>query len=106
MPKGMRHEVVTEIFTLATLYESQHEKMYLLICAQRRLNSVCASAQSHHNLRCPHEETIALVIQNAPSEDSDQTARMRRLIRIFTGRTCPKVRFLTLRLICIPRGAV
>ena len=31
-----------------------------------------------------------LAIQNAPDEDSDQTARMRRLIWIFTGRPCPK----------------
>ena len=29
-----------------------------------------------------------LAIQNAPSEDSDQTSRMRRLIWIFTGRKC------------------
>ena len=36
----------------------------------------------------------SLVIQNAPREDSDQTARMRSLIWIFTGHKCPKVRFL------------
>ena len=41
----------------------------------------------------------SLAIQIAPSEDSDQTARMRRLIWIFAGRTYLKVRFLTLRLI-------
>ena len=35
--------------------------------------------------------------KNAASEDSDQTARMRRLVWIFAGRTCPRVRFLTLR---------
>ena len=38
-------------------------------------------------------------IQNAPSEDSDQIARMRRLIWIFAGRTYPKVHLLTLWLI-------
>ena len=38
----------------------------------------------------------SLAIQNAPSEDSDQTAWMRRLIWIFARRTCPKVHFLTL----------
>ena len=37
----------------------------------------------------------ARAIQNAPSEDSDQTAR----IWIFAGRSCPKVRYLTFRLI-------
>ena len=36
---------------------------------------------------------------HADNEDSDQTARMRRLIWVFFGRTCQKVRFLTLRLI-------
>ena len=35
------------------------------------------------------------------SEDSDQTARMRSLIWIFAGRICPKVRFLTLRLMSL-----
>ena len=35
----------------------------------------------------------SLAIQNAPSEDSDQTARMRSLIRIFAGRTCSKFFF-------------
>ena len=30
-------------------------------------------------------------IQKGPSEDSEQTARMCSLIRIFTGRECPKV---------------
>ena len=39
-----------------------------------------------------------LGIKNAPSEDSDETVRMHRLIWIFTGRTYSKVRFLTLRL--------
>ena len=42
--------------------------------------------------------SASFVNQNASSEDSDQTARMRRLIWINAGRTCPKVRFLTFRL--------
>ena len=32
-----------------------------------------------------------LVIENVPTEDSDQTAHLRSLTRIFAGRTCPKV---------------
>ena len=35
---------------------------------------------------------------HADNEDSDQTARMRSLIRVFVRRTFQKVRFLTLRL--------
>ena len=38
---------------------------------------------------------LAKTIQNVPSKDSDQTARMRRLIWIFAGRKCPNVRFWT-----------
>ena len=36
---------------------------------------------------------------HADNEDSDRTARMRRLIWDFVGRTCQKVRFLTFRLL-------
>ena len=39
------------------------------------------------------KKLASVSIQSAPSEDFDQTARMRTLIRIFAGRTCPKVRF-------------
>ena len=35
-------------------------------------------------------------IQNVSNENFNQTARMRRLIWNFTGRTCPEERFLTL----------
>ena len=49
------------------------------MCAQRKLKSACYSRYT-------------------PSEDSDQTVRMLRLIWLFAWRTCPKVRFLTLRL--------
>ena len=41
--------------------------------------------------------SVSLDIKNVPSQDYDQTARTRRLIWIFVGRTCPKVPFLTLR---------
>ena len=33
------------------------------------------------------------------NENSEQTAPMRRLICVFVGRICPKVRFLTFRLV-------
>ena len=68
------------------------------MCAQQRLKTVCA-ALSHKSLCCPHKDTALLVIQTASSEDSDQPAHSRRLIWIFAGRTCSKVRFLTFKLI-------
>ena len=67
------------------------------MCAQRRLKSACAFAQSDQSSLSAWRNFASLAIQNASSEDSDQTARMRRLIWIFAGRTCPKLRFLTLR---------
>ena len=39
---------------------------------------------------------MSSAIQNASYEDSDQTARMRRMILIIALRTRPKIRFLTL----------
>ena len=41
------------------------------------------------------EDTASLAIQNAPKEDSDQTAGMRKPIWIFGERTYPKIHFLT-----------
>ena len=39
------------------------------------------------------------IFLHADNRDSDQTARRRRLNRIFVGRTCQRGHFLTLRLI-------
>ena len=46
----------------------------------------------------PSDMCASLAIQNARSEDSDQTARMRRLIWIIAVRKWPNVRFVTLQL--------
>ena len=65
---------------------------------QRKLKSACASVQSDQSSLSPWRNLASLAIQNALSEDSDQTAHLRSLIRIFAGRTCPKFYFLMLRL--------
>ena len=67
------------------------------IYAQRRLKLACSSAQSHQYSVSSWRNFASLAIQIAPSEDSEQTARMRSLIRIFTVRSCQKVHFLTFR---------
>ena len=46
-----------------------------------------------------HEETASFSDQNTHSKDSDQTARMRRMIWIFARRK-DQVRFLKLQLKC------
>ena len=61
--------------------------------AQRRLKSACASTQSDQSSLSARRNFVSLAIQNVPSEDFDQTARMRRLIWIFAQRTFPKVVF-------------
>ena len=68
--------------------------------AQRRFRSACAFAQSDQNL--PWAKSGQTKIQSLfmLTTKTDQTARMRRLIRVFVGRICEKVRFLTFRFIC------
>ena len=58
------------------------------MCAQRRLRSAWASAQSDQSLRC----------LGAPRDDSDQTGWMPRLIWVFAGRTYHFIGFVTMRL--------
>ena len=61
------------------------------MCDQRRLKSACASAQLDKSLRCPHVETLH------PWLHVSIMRTVRRLIWIFAGRACPKIRFLSLR---------
>ena len=44
------------------------------------------------------KKVSSFAIRNAPSDDSDQTARMRKLVSIFALRTCLMVRFFMLQL--------
>ena len=86
-------------------------------CAQRRLRSAWASAQSDQSLRCPHEESLGpwLPIELTAKTDqtlrmprlirvfagdSDQTGQMRMLIWVFAGRTCYFAGFVIRRLKC------
>ena len=39
------------------------------------------------------KKPATLAVQNAPDEDSDQTAQMRRLIGVFSECTCPEGMF-------------
>ena len=83
------------------------------LCAQRRLRSAWASAQSDQSLRCPHEEIKlgSLGTHWAHSEDADQTGRMPRLIWVFAGRShfvgfvMRRLRY-NLKYFCYIRGCV
>ena len=50
------------------------KNILLDMCTQPRFR-----AQSDQSTHFQYEETASLVIQNVPSDDSDQTAQMRRL---------------------------
>ena len=73
------------------------------MCAQRRLRSALASAQSDQSSLCAQWVAKDPNFLHADSEGSDQTGRMPRLIWIFAGRTCHFVGFVMRRLIYIPR---
>ena len=67
----------------ATSWENQQNEL----CAQRRLRSAWASAQSDQPPLSAWRKLGSLTTQWAHSEDSDQTGRMSRLIRLYAGRT-------------------
>ena len=80
-------------------YELPHDKTNKMTCAQRRLRSAWASAQSDQSSLSAWRKLGSLATHWAHSEDSDQTGRMPRLIWVFAGRTCQFVGFLTRRLL-------
>ena len=67
------------------------------LCAQRRLRSAWASAQSDQFSLCAHWVAKDPMFLHADSEDSDQSGRMLRLIWVFAGRTGHFVGFVMLR---------
>ena len=73
------------------------------MCAQRRLTSAWASAQSDQSSLSAWRKLGSLATHWAHSEDSDKTGRMPRLIWVFAGRTCHFVGFVMrwLRMNCL-----
>ena len=71
------------------------------MCVQRRLRSTRASAQSDQFSLCAWRRFRSLANHCMPCEDSDQTARRRRLISVFAGSICSLLGIVVPRLICI-----
>ena len=92
----MKTEIISTNVKWAASWQNQKSGM----CAQRKLRSAWAPAQSDQSLCCPHEETLdpQLPTHRAHCEDSDQTGRMPRLIWVSAGRTCHFVGFVIRRL--------
>ena len=67
------------------------------LCAQRRLRSAWASAQSDQSSLCAQSVAKDPSFLHADNEDSDQTGRIPRLIWVFAGHTCHFVGFVMRR---------
>ena len=78
------------ILKWAASWQNQQNGM----CAQRRLRSAWASAQSDQSSLSAWRKIGSLATQWAHSEDSDQIGRMPRLIWVFAGRTDHLVGFV------------
>ena len=72
-------------FSEQILFIEPHVQMHLLTCTEWRLKSACAPAQYDQPAMSAWRNFASLAIINVPSEDSDQAAQMRSLIRIFAG---------------------
>ena len=68
------------------------------LCAQRRLRSAWAFAQSDQSSLCAQWVAKDPRFLHADSENSDQTGWMPRLIWVFAGRRCHFVGFVMRRL--------
>ena len=90
---------------ISLIYVQTYRQYYLNRHVRKRTSDMCGPTKTQTSLHIwavwpessmsARRNVASLVIQNTPSEDSDQTARMRRLIWIFSGCKCKKVRFLT-----------
>ena len=74
----------------ASAWQNQQTSM----CAQRRLRSAWASAQSDQSLRYALNGEVMTQAFFMRTEGSDQTGRMSRLIWVFAGRACHLVAFV------------
>ena len=70
-------------FIWSTSWQNQQNDL----CAQRRLRSALASAQSDQSSLSVWRNLASLATHWAHSEDSDRTRRMPRLIWVFAGHT-------------------
>ena len=82
-----------------SILRNQHYHFFRMIPAQWILKSAWTYAQSDDQSLLSTWKTLSPFIQNVPSEDSNQTVQMHRLIWIFSGHTCLKEWFLMLGLI-------
>ena len=86
-------------------YELQHEKVYLLKYTSNEDSDRTAHSRSLIRVFVVRMKKLCILGYPKCAQRRFRSActnEMRRLIWIFAGRACPKVRFLTLKLICGP----
>ena len=72
------------------------------MCAQRRLKSACAIAQYDQSLRCPHAERLHSCLSKILQwRFWSDCANAQADLNLDWSNMSPKVRFLTLQLICV-----
>ena len=76
-----------EMLSRALYLSRDMTKPTMWLCAQRRLRSAWASAQSDQSSLCAQWVVKDPSFLHANSKDSDWTGRMPRLIWVFAGRT-------------------
>ena len=86
-------------FIIGIIWAASWQNQQIGMCAQQRLRSAWASAQSEQSSLSALRKIGFSGTHWAHSEDSDQTGRMPRLTWVFAGRTCHFVGFAKRRLI-------
>ena len=55
---GLEYDVEAELKIYKVKWDASWQNQQIYLCAQRRLGSAWAFAQSDQSLSCPHEETL------------------------------------------------
>ena len=85
----------------SSIIEPSHDKTNKMICAPSKDRSAWAATQSDQSLQCGQWVVESPMFLHVDSQDSDQTGRMPRLIRVFAGRKGHYVGFVMRRLILL-----
>ena len=93
---------LVQIIIIVTSHQARHEtwreKTYLSnMCPTKAQPWLRIHAVLSESSLSAWRNFASFSTQYAPSEDSDQSAWMRRLIWVFTGCVCPKILSLTMR---------
>ena len=93
---------ITQIFLFVNNMSGNVRERTFWFVRPTRSNQPAHLAQTDQTFPCSHEKKTAL--QNAANEGSDQNVRCAGWSESSPGASCPKVRFLTLRLKSLPKS--